>query len=195
MADRDSPGRTDGDVDSAPEDDAPTTDRGDPPAGRNTDGSEPGSADGDADGDSEEARTGSEDGDESVTGTTAPLVFLLGAVAFFGGAAAFLADIVTGHGVVRSLLINAVAAVVLVGWAAVDTLSDPDSTVDSRSGAAGTALLLFGLYLLVAAVVVGVTSIWHGRLQIAVVLGGGAAVAVVVGFLVFPREAIVGDDG
>jgi hypothetical protein len=122
-------------------------------------------------------------------------VFLLGAVAFFGGAAAFLADIVTGHGVVRSLLINAVAAVVLVGWAAVDTLSDPDSTVDSRSGAAGTALLLFGLYLLVAAVVVGVTSIWHGRLQIAVVLGGGAAVAVVVGFLVFPREAIVGDDG
>lgn len=125
------------------------------------------------------------------SGAASPLVFLAGAVLFLGGVVAFVADLVTGHDVARSLAVNAVGALVLVGWAAVDTLSDPESAVASRGGAAGTALLLFGAYLVAAGVVVGVTSVRHGRPRLALLAGGGGVVAVVVGFLVFPTTAVV----
>lgn len=125
---------------------------------------------------------------------TAPLLFLLGLVVFVAGTLAFVADLVTGHDVVRSLLANALGAFLLVGWAARDTLADPESAVDSPGGAAGTALLLYGIYLVIAGGVVAVTSVWHGRLSVALAVGAVAAVLIVVGFLIFPRESVVGDD-
>jgi hypothetical protein len=128
---------------------------------------------------------------------TAPLLFLLGLVLFAAGTLAFAADLVTGHGVVRSLLANALGAFLLVGWAARDTLTDPDSAVDSPGGAAGTAILLYGLYLLLAGVIVAVTSVRHGRLPVGLGLAGAAVALIAVGFLVFPRGAVAddGDDG
>jgi hypothetical protein len=121
---------------------------------------------------------------------TAPLLFALGLILFVAGTVAFLADLVTGHGVVRSLLANALGAFLLVGWAARDTLADPDAAVDSPGGAAGTAILLYGLYLLLAGVIVAVTSFRHGRLPVGLGLAGAAVALIVVGFLVFPRGSI-----
>jgi peptidoglycan/LPS O-acetylase OafA/YrhL len=134
------------------------------------------------------------DADEQPTAATAPFVFLLGVILFGASLVAFVADLVTGHDVLRSLGANAVAVAVLVCWAAVDTLSDPDSEVATRRGAAGTGLLLFGLYLVVAGVVVAVTSLVHGRLELAL-WGGGLGVAVVlVGFVVYPRGTVLDRD-
>lgn len=140
-----------------------------------------------------------EDGPDGTQDTeresSAPLLFLFGVLLFLGGVGAFLADFVTGHDVARSVAINAAGALVLVGWAARDTLSDPDSAVETRGGAVGTALLLYGGYLVITGMVVGATSIRSGRLQIAFLVGGGGIVAVVVGFLVFPSGAVGDREG
>jgi hypothetical protein len=133
----------------------------------------------------------------------APLGFLTGALMFAGSVLAFLVDLVTGHGVLRSLLLNAAGAAVLVAWAAGDTLSDPESGVATRAGAAGTGVLLYGLYVLLAGLVVAATTVRHGRLDLGLALVGAGAVAVLVGAVVFPRETVLpeetagrdGDDG
>jgi len=126
-------------------------------------------------------------------GTTrgAAALFALGLVVFLGSAGLFLFDVARGIDVWRSLGTNAVGAAVLIAWAAQDTLFDPDSEVATRGGALGTALLLYGLYLLGSGVVVAVTSLLHGRLVLGVGYVGLAAVAIVVGFLVFPTGAVV----
>jgi hypothetical protein len=125
------------------------------------------------------------------TTSTAPFLFLLGLVGFLGTLAAFVADLLTGHDILRSLLGNAASVGVLVWWAATDTLEDPDSSVDSRSGAAGTGLLLLGLYLVVGAAVVGLTSPFHDRFGVVPWTAGTGVVFVVVGFVVLPRAAIL----
>lgn len=124
--------------------------------------------------------------DESTTGA---VVFLFGLCLFAGSLAAFVADLATGHDVGRSLAANAVGAVVLVSRAARDTLADPDSDVATPRGAAGTGLLLVGLYLLVAAAVVGATGLVHDRLELALYGGGIGVAAVAVGLVVYPRSA------
>lgn len=154
---------------------------GDSPAG---DGAGTGGgADGDSPGDGGSARP-----------VTAPLLFLVGLIAFAGGAVAFLADLVTGHDVLRSLLINGGGAGLLVTWAAVDTLSDPDARVATATGAAGTALLLYGLYMVVVGLVVAATTFRHGRLWLGVGMSASGAAGMLVGFLVFPRESVLGGE-
>lgn len=125
---------------------------------------------------------------------TAPLLFLVGLVAFAGGAVGFLADLVTGHDVLRSLLINGGGAGLLVTWAAVDTLGDPDARVATATGAAGTALLLYGLYMVVAGLLVAATTFRHGRLWLGVGMSASGAAGMLVGFLVFPRESVLGGE-
>ena len=127
------------------------------------------------------------------SGSTAPFLFLFGLLGFLGSLVAFVADLVTEYDIVRSLLINAVSVVVLVFWAARDTLTDPESSVDSTSGAAGTGLLLLGLYLAAGAAVVGVTSLRHGRFDVVPWTAGAGVALVIVGFLVLPRERILSD--
>lgn len=125
------------------------------------------------------------------SGGASPLVFLVGLLVFLGSLVTFVADLVTGHDVSRSLVANAGGVVVLVVWAAVDTLSDPESSVATRRGAAGTALLLVGLYLVAGAIIVGVTSFVHDQLRLAGwYLGGGIGLSL-VGFAVLPRERIL----
>lgn len=138
---------------------------------------------------------GTADGETEGGGWTASsTVFLLGLVAFVGSAAAFGLDVATGYDVTRSLAANGAAALSLVAWAAHDTLGDPDSGVRSFPGALGTALLLFGAYLLVAAVVVGASSVVHGRLDLALAEGIAGLAAVVVGFAAFPAEVVLGGE-
>lgn len=124
-------------------------------------------------------------------GSTSPFLFLVGLVGFVGSLVAFVADLVTGYDVLRSLVVNAVSVAVLVFWAARDTLTDPESSVDSAGGAAGTALLLLGLYLVFGAAVVGVTSLLHDRFGVVPWAAGAGLLLVVVGFVVLPREAIL----
>jgi hypothetical protein len=120
-----------------------------------------------------------------------PVVFLLGLIVFFGSILVFLADLLRGVTILRSVAVNGVGAGLLIAWAAHDTLHDPNSEVASGGGAAGTALLLYGLYLLVGGVVIATTSLLHGRL----VLGFGyvalAIVATIVGFWIFPTGAVI----
>jgi hypothetical protein len=133
-----------------------------------------------------------EAGEDTSRPVTAPLLFLVGLVAFAGGAVGFLADLVTGHGILRSLLINGGGAGLLVTWAAVDTLGDPDARVATPTGAAGTALLLYGLYMVVVGLVVAATTFRHGRLWLGVGMSASGAAGMLVGFLVFPRESVLG---
>jgi protein-S-isoprenylcysteine O-methyltransferase Ste14 len=140
---------------------------------------------------------GTPDTTESTDGTTngtAAFLFLLGLVGFCGSVVAFLADLLTGYDILRSLLVNAASAALLVWWAATDTLTDPESSVDSRGGAAGTGLLLLGLYLALGAAVVGVTSLVHDRFDIVPWAAGLGILLVVVGFVVLPRETILTAD-
>lgn len=124
-----------------------------------------------------------------------PLVFLAGLVVFLGSILLFLADLFRGIDVLRSVAINALGAGLLIAWAAHDTLYDPDSEVATAGGAAGTALLLYGLYLLIAGVVIAVTSFFHGRLQLGLGYVGLSVAAIVLGFSIFPTEAIIEDRG
>ena len=132
-------------------------------------------------------------GSDDTDASTAPILFLVGLLGFVGSLVAFVADLVTGYDVARSLAVNAASVGLLVFWAARDTLTDPESSVDSASGAAGTGLLLVGLYLLVGAAVVGVTSLVHGRFDVVPWAAGLGLALVLVGFVVLPRETILAD--
>ena len=123
-----------------------------------------------------------------------PWLFLVGLVLFLGSGLLFAADVIRGVDVFRGVAANALGAALLMAWAAHDTLHDPDSEVATRGGAAGTALLLYGLYLLVAGVVIGATGLlFHAYARLALWYLGLAVAAVVVGFLVFPTEAVSDD--
>lgn len=135
---------------------------------------------------------GDADNGDASRPVTAPLLFLVGLIAFAGGAVGFLADLVTGHDVLRSLLVNGGGAGLLVTWAAVDTLGDPDARVATATGAAGTALLLYGLYMVVVGLVVAATTFRHGRLWLGAGMSASGAAGMLVGFLVFPRESVLG---
>ncbi|MFC7058309.1 hypothetical protein [Halovenus salina] len=76
-----------------------------------------------------------------------------------GTAVLFVIDLVRGGDVFRAILGNAVGAVVLIGWAALDTVRDPESTVTSVGGATGTALLLYALYLAGTGAIIAATAL------------------------------------
>jgi hypothetical protein len=118
-------------------------------------------------------------------------LFLLGLVVFLGSGALFLVDLFRGGAVLRGVVGNAVGVAVLILWAAHDTLRNPDSEVATPAGAAGTALLLYGLYLLVAGAVIVLTGFFHAYMQLGFLYVGFAVLAVLVGYLTFPTDAVV----
>ncbi|MFC6721480.1 hypothetical protein [Halobacteriaceae bacterium SHR40] len=124
-----------------------------------------------------------------------PWLFLLGLVVFLGSALLFVADLIRGIDVLRSVGANSVGAGLLIAWAAQDTYSNPDSEVASAGGAIGTALLLYGLYLLGAGAIIAVTGLVHGRLRLGFLYLGFAVATVLIGFLIFPREAVIDSEG
>lgn len=125
-----------------------------------------------------------------------PWLFLVGLLVFLGSALLFVVDFAREMDILRSLAANTVGAALLITWAAHDTLHDPNSEVATAGGAAGTALLLYGLYLFAAGVVVAVTGFFHDRQVLGLLYVAFAFLAVTVGFVIFPREAVLeGDDG
>lgn len=122
-----------------------------------------------------------------------PWLFLLGFVLFLGSLVLFVADVVRQLDVLRGIALNAVAAVVLIAWAAHDTLFDPNSEVATTGGAAGTALLLYGLYLVLAGLVVSATGLWHDYFVVGLLYLLLAVGTVLVGLLIFPTEAVIAD--
>lgn len=132
---------------------------------------------------------------ESTDGAS-PWLFLFGLALFLGSTALFAVDLVRGVDVFRSILGNAAGAVVLICWAALDTIRNPDSAVATVAGATGTALLLYGLYLFGAGVVIAVTGAFlHAYLAIGLLYVGLALAAVVLGYVVFPTGTVVGEGG
>jgi len=126
-----------------------------------------------------------------VRGRLSPWLFLAGLLVFLASAVLFVFDLLTGRDVLRGIALNGIGAAVLMAWAAHDTLADTQSEVDSLAGAAGTALLLYGVYLLTSGAIITVTGFWHARLVVGLWYLALAAGATVVGYLVFPTEAII----
>jgi uncharacterized membrane protein len=122
-------------------------------------------------------------------------LFLLGLVGFLGSGLLFVADLIRGVDILRAVGANAAGVGLLIAWAAGNTYSNPDSAVDSVGGAIGTALLLYGLYLLGAGAIIAVTSLVHDRLRLAFIYLGAAVatvlVGVLVGFLASEHEVVV----
>jgi len=125
-----------------------------------------------------------------------PWLFLLGLLVFLGSAILFVVDFARGVDILRSVAANTVGVVILITWAAHDTLRDPNSEVATVGGAAGTALLLYALYLLAAGIVIAVTGLFHDRLVLGLLYLAFAFAAATVGFVIFPRGAVLdGEDG
>lgn len=122
-------------------------------------------------------------------------LFLLGLVVFLGSGLLFLVDLIRGTDVLRGIAANAAGTVFLILWAALDTLRNPDSEVATPAGAAGTALLLYGLYLLAAGAAIALSGLVHDYMQLGFWYVGLAVLAVVVGYFVFPTEAVVDAGG
>lgn len=131
--------------------------------------------------------------DEEWDGSPAWL-FLLGLVVFLATGLLFVADLLRGLSILRSVAGNAVGVALLILWAAHDTLRNPDSVVGTPAGAAGTALLLYGLYLLAAGAAIVFTSLLHDQFILGVYYVAIAVAAVVVGFVVFPREGLLTEE-
>lgn len=125
-----------------------------------------------------------------------PWLFLLGLLVFLGSVLLFLADLFRGFSIMRSVSANAVGAVILMAWAAMDTFSDQNSEVSTRGGAAGTALLLYGIYLFFAGITIAVTGLlFHEQLQLGLWYLGFAIAAILVGFLIFPSGSVTENGG
>lgn len=122
---------------------------------------------------------------------SSPWLFLAGLVVFFGSVVLFVADLIRGVDVLRSIAANGIGTALLIAWAAHDTLLNPESEVGTPAGAAGTALLLYGLYLLGAGVVIAVTGLIHDHLQLGFWYVGLAVGAIAIGYFIFPKGAVI----
>lgn len=121
-------------------------------------------------------------------------LFLLGLIVFLGSGLLFVVDLFRGIDVLRGIAGNAVGVALLILWAAHDTLRNPDSEVGTPAGAAGTALLLYGLYLLAAGAIIALTGLFHDHPRLGFWYVGLAVGAVIVGYFIFPTDAVVGND-
>jgi len=122
---------------------------------------------------------------------SSPWLFLLGLAVFLGSISLFAVDLIRGVDVLRSIAANGVGTALLIAWAAHDTLRNPESKVATPAGAAGTALLLYGLYLLGAGIAIVVTGLIHDHLRLGFWYMGLAITAVAIGYFIFPRDAVI----
>jgi hypothetical protein len=120
---------------------------------------------------------------------------LLGLLVFVGSALLFVVDLIRGVDVLRSVAINGVGAIVLIGWAALDTYRSEESEVTTLSGALGTALMLYGLYLSVTGLALSATGLFfHDRLSLGAFYLGLSIGALVTGYIVTPIGVLLGDE-
>ncbi len=123
-----------------------------------------------------------------------PWLFLLGLLIFIGSVLLFIVDFLRGVDVLRSIAANGVGTALLIAWAAHDTLRNPDSEVGTAGGAAGTALLLYGLYLLGSGLVISVTGLFHDHGTLGFIYLGLAIMTVVLGYAIFPKGAVLSEE-
>lgn len=88
-----------------------------------------------------------------------PWPFVLGVGLVLGSALLFIYDLAVGSSVLRGLAGNLMGAAVLVAVAGWQTLTHPDSSIDSRSEAGRAIALMYGAYLVVAGLLVLVVGI------------------------------------
>jgi hypothetical protein len=119
---------------------------------------------------------------------------LLGLVVFLGSAVLFVVNLVRGVDVLRAIGANGLGTALLIAWAAHDTLRNPDSEVGTPGGAAGTALLLYGLYLFGSGLVIAVTGLFHDHWRLGLIYLGLAVVTVVLGYAIFPTGAVLSEE-
>jgi hypothetical protein len=108
-------------------------------------------------------------------------LFLVGAAAFLGSAGLFAVDLASGNSAVRGVVTNAVAAALVVLLLGVDIRSNPDSHIDSPGDALRAVLFFYGLYLMVAGVVVLAAALFGQpapRLGGAGIAAGGSMVVI-----------------
>jgi hypothetical protein len=111
--------------------------------------------------------------------------FILGALVFLAGLGVFVYQLWQGTDVIAGIAVNGIGAVLLIVWAAKDALSDPSIEGATWSVAAGTGLVLYGLYLLGAGIVVAATGVFvHDRLTLGLLYIPLALVAVIIGFAI-----------
>ena len=125
---------------------------------------------------------------------SSPWLFLLGLLIFIGSGLLFTVDLIRGVDVLRSIAANGLGTALLIAWAAHDTLRNPDSEVGSAGGAAGTALLLYGLYLLGSGLVIAVTGLFHDHGRLGLIYLGLAIVTVILGYAIFPKGAVLSEE-
>jgi hypothetical protein len=125
---------------------------------------------------------------------SSPWLFLLGLVVFLGSAVLFVVNLVRGVDVLRAIGANGLGTALLIAWAAHDTLRNPDSEVGTPGGAAGTALLLYGLYLFGSGLVIAVTGLFHDHWRLGLIYLGLAVVTVVLGYAIFPTGAVLSEE-
>jgi len=124
---------------------------------------------------------------------SSPWLFLLGAVVFLGSIALFVYDLRNGDAVARGLAVNGLAAALVLALAGRETLANPDSQIRTGREALRAIMFFYGIYLLVAGVVVLVTAalshpaLWLGGGYV----GAGATVAIVI-FLTGGTEGLPG---
>ncbi|ERH10290.1 MAG: hypothetical protein J07HX64_02062 [halophilic archaeon J07HX64] len=110
-----------------------------------------------------------------------PWLFLLGVVIFLGSTVLFLFDLLEGNNVIRGLVANGVAAVILLGLAGLETLSNPESHVQTRFEALRAVVFFCGLYLFGAGLAVlaaALASHPDPRVGAAYVAVGGVVITV-----------------
>lgn len=108
-----------------------------------------------------------------------PWLFLLGAVVFLGSIALFVYDLASGNNPVRGIAANAAAAALVLALAGLETLSDPESHIETRGEAVRAVLLFYGLYLVGTGVTVlggSAISRLDPRLGAAGIAAGGVIV-------------------
>ena len=122
---------------------------------------------------------------------SSPWLFLLGAVVFLGSVVLFLYDIASGNDVGRGLVANGLAAALVLGLAGREILSHRDSHVRTCREALRAVLFFYGVYLLLAGMVVLVTAVLsHPEPRLGgIYVGAGAAITVVT-FLTGGTEGV-----
>lgn len=119
------------------------------------------------------------------------LIGLTGAVLVVSSIGLFVYDLATGGDVLRGIAANGVGAALYIVWSAYDSPGDPESGVETAADALGIALLLYGLYLLVAGVTVVLTGVAHDRGVVGLLYLALGVVPLVLGFVLSPVDSLV----
>jgi hypothetical protein len=110
-----------------------------------------------------------------------PWLFLVGALVFLGSAGLFVFDLANGNSTGRGVVANAAAAALVVALLGLDTLSNPESHIESRGEAFRAVLFFYAMYLVVAGVVVFTVAVLgqpDPRLGGASIAAGGVMIVI-----------------